>query len=292
MRLQRDHRGLHSGLRNRLELEHTGNSVLVEATTTSTATPTESATSVAGVSVAAITSEAIINGTTQAYASGDTTINATILNIQATDTGSSDSTAAVVGVGLFTGAGTTSTSTVNRTVQAYVAPGASINANGGSVTVAAMSTATPDADVTGVAVGGVAITADTVTDTISGKTYAYIGEGASVYSGRLDVSATGTNNATASPTNVAVGLAAGSGTSVTSNVNPDVEAFIGPQASGTPTGNTTIINVGAGTVKVHATSTNTATANMDNVAVGGVTISALLLSAIWAAQRVPTPGAG
>ena len=256
-----------------------GNSVLVEATTTSTANPTETGTSVGAISVTAITSEANIEGTTQAYAGGGTTINATSLNIQAMDTGSSDSDAVVTGVGFASGAGVSSTSTVSRTVQAYIAPNAVIHANGGSVTVAATSTATPDANVTGVSVGAIAVVAETVTDTVSGKTYAYIGEGASVYSGSLNVTATSNNSAIAAPTNVGVGLGVGTGANIASNVTPDVEAFIGPQAGGTPTGDTTIINVGGGMVSVQATSTNTATANLNNIAVGGVTISALFLSA-------------
>jgi hypothetical protein len=263
---------------NASTLSAAGHSVLVHATTTSTASPTETGSSVGTVSVAAITSEATIQGTTQAYAGGGTSITATGIDIQARDTGSSSSTAVVVGVGAFTGAGASSTSTVNRTTQAYIAPGAVLNANGGSVTVGATSSATPNANVTGVSVGGVAITADTVTDQVLGKTYAYVGEGASISSGGLDVGATSTNTAVATPTNVAVGLAAGSGTKINATVTPDVEAFIGPQAGGTVSGNTTTINVGGGTAGVHATSTNTATANLKNGTGGGVTINALILS--------------
>ena len=264
---------------NASNLSAAGNSVLVHATTTSTAAPTESASSFGTVAVAAITSEATIQGTTQAYASGGTSITATSLDIQAKDTSNSDSNTVVTGVGFATGAGASSTSLVSRTTQAFIAPNAVITANGATVTVGATSTATPNANITGVSLGAVAVTAETVTDTVSGKTYAYVGEGASVKSAGLDVGANSTNTAIAAPTTVAVGLAAGTGTHINSTVNPDVEAFIGPQAGGTATGNTTTINVGGGMATVHATSVNSATANLKNGTGGGITISALLLSA-------------
>jgi hypothetical protein len=263
-------------------LSASGNAVNVHATTTSTATPTEVGTSLGQVAVAAITSEATTEGTTQAYIGGGTTsITATKLDIQAKDTSNADSTAVVVGVGEFTGAGAGSTSLVDRTTQAYIAPGAVINANGGSVAVGATSSATPNADVVGVSVGGVAITADNISDTIMSPTYAYVGEGASVTAGSVDVEANATNDAEATPTNVAVGLAAGSGTKTTVTVAPDVQAFFGPQAGAkTTTGNTTTINVGStGTATIHATSSNTASIDFKNGTGAGLSISALNLEA-------------
>src|SRR5262249_41357625 len=138
--------------------------------------------------------------------------------IQAKDTSKADSTAVVTGVGLGTGAVVSSTSLVDRTTQAYIAPAAVINANGGTVSVGATSIATPNADVIGVSLGAVAVTAENISDTISGKTYAYVGEGASLTAGGVDVEANATNDAEATPTSVAVGLDAGTGTTTTVKV--------------------------------------------------------------------------
>src|SRR5262249_61027029 len=85
---------------------------------------------------------ATVNGPTQAYIGGTTTVPAGGLDVQATATSTATATSVIVGVGVFTGAGAQATSTVNRTTQAYVAPGAGISAPGASVTLGATSNPT------------------------------------------------------------------------------------------------------------------------------------------------------
>src|SRR5262249_14989851 len=102
-------------------------------------------------------------------------------------------------------------------------------------------------------------------------TWAYVGAGATVVAGGLDVEATASHGPTA--TGALGGLAglSGSGLRMNAQLAPDVDAFLGPRAKPTGTGllvpatssgSATTINV-PGTVRVKATSFNGGTTSVE-----------------------------
>ena len=151
---------------NNATLTATGNDVLVQATSTSTAAP--SATSAAGgiVGVGVLTSEATIDGMTEAYADGQTTASANAFNIDATANNTITSESTEVAVGLA-GIGILSQSATDTpTVQAYLGAGSNVQSNQ-SIMVDAMSSDDVTAQAEGVQAGLAAIGLTSATATMT-----------------------------------------------------------------------------------------------------------------------------
>ena len=151
-----------------------------------------------------------------------------------------------------------------------------------AVDVEALSTMTADANANGTgATGGVSVTVMRPRADVAGTTRAYIGAGADVFAGSVDIDADGAYTATADTVAVAVaGLAAGIGATANAIVSGLVDAHIGTAANATPGSTLTVVNTGSGAVTVDARSSMSATPTVTAIAVaGGVSISDLTMFA-------------
>ena len=235
--------------------------VIVKAISTSTAAPT--VTSVAGgyVAFAGLTSEAKIDGTTEAYACGTTTASAAAFDIgaKANNTATEDSNVAAVGL---IGVGILSlTATDTPTVQAYLGAGSNVQNNQGGITVDATSSDEVTAQAQGVSAGLVAIGANDATATMTPTVSAWIGSGATVTStGAVTVEATAmtTNGALASGDLKAVSAGDVESGTIMATAGAQVTSDIGSGAT----------VLAAGIVTVTAAGTNLVEATADVLSIG------------------------
>ncbi|HEY7759786.1 MAG TPA: hypothetical protein VIA64_10275 [Burkholderiales bacterium] len=272
--------------------------VLVEATTSSTATADAAGGAAGGVTIAGFTADATITSATRAYVGVDTAVAAGELDVVARATETARAEVLPVGIGSVTGTGGSAVAKVDSTVEAFVGARAGMAMPGGptavltiaaptgnpdadgTVNVSAVSTATADADAHGGAAGGtLSVSALLPTATVAGSTRAAVGEGTRVTSQGLTVEATGTNTTTSDIIGVSIGLAGGAGGNATSHVSRTIEASIGTPLGAAPAGDPTLVTAPTGAVAVKATSTNSATSNASGGAAGNVSISAFLANA-------------
>ncbi len=225
---------------------------MVEATTTSDATPSIYGVSGGLAAVAAMFSDSSIEGVTRSHVGGDTSVDANRLEIHATDTSGVHSSTLVVGIGGVTGAGARSTGTITRTTEAFVDSGSQLSLGAATLDIDAISKSTADGWATGVAAGGIAVAVLDVESTTDATTRAYVGSGASIDAGGLDLKADAVSLAKSPSTVVGVGLLAGAGIQLDAVDSSTVEAFIGPEAGYQAGDDVTRITVTGGDVNVTA----------------------------------------
>jgi len=252
-------------------------SVLVDATSTATADPSIIGGSAGLVSVAVMISQTTIGGTTRAYAGGETSVTADRLEVHSSDESTATPSTLVVGVGGVTGAGAKATSTVSRTTESYVGAGADISLGDGTLDVNATSQSMSEAKATGVGVGAISVALLFVDSTTNSTTRAFVGDGATVNAGQLNLLADATSLAKTPSKVVGVGLLAGAGIVLTATDISTVEAYIGPE-TGTETGaatddDVTQITIIGGGVNVTAVSHSTADAQTSVISVGLVGVA-------------------
>jgi hypothetical protein len=216
-------------------LTATGNNVNVHAKFTGFSDPKTAAVSGSvgfGGALSVVKADALISGTTSAFAAGGT-INAAKLSVDAHDI--STSTAFALSVGLSTGvalAATKATSKINRTTEAYLAAG-TINTSGGPVDVHATSSSKSDLDGASIAAGFAAVSLVLLDSTVATTTRAYVGDGANVTSGALDVKADAFNIVTSTSVNLSISLGGGNETFITATDDSTIEARLGPAKAAT-----------------------------------------------------------
>ena len=246
-------------------LHAVGHVVQVHSTSTSVAKPTVASAAVGALAIATLSSESYVNGTTRAYTGGVSTIDATTLDIHATDTNTSTSKSILVGGGAITGTGATSKSVISRDTKAYIADGAHITAGSAGITLKAETASnSADGEIVSVAVGGFDISIVFNTVDAGGTTSAFIGASTDVTAASFTATALANNTSHGQVDLVGVGGITGSG--VTENVKTTAVA----SAYLAPTGKLTVKNNGVdGPASFTATmATNTATAEGTGISVG------------------------
>ncbi|HEX6131215.1 MAG TPA: hypothetical protein VF044_05760, partial [Actinomycetota bacterium] len=219
-----------------------------------------------GGSFAGVFSTSTIAGTTSAYAAGSTTISASSLQLIADDNSTTTPfalTASLSIVGFSLGA-IDLDGTISRTTQAYIGAG-NVQVGSGQISAHATShaTATLSATSIGATLVGFSIGLVTMTSTANGSTKAFVGDGAIVGAGSLDLQAAATNDVSTTSLNVALTLAgiAGSNTDIEAFDSWLVDAHIGPEV---PSPSTTAADVTtSGNITVAASLTTTAVTNGD-----------------------------
>lgn len=236
--------------------------------------------------------KATIGGRASAWVDGATTVSAGRLDVTATGVHNADATGGGVAIGIGGGAGANASSIITRTTEAYVgtrvgaarqpatlAVGTNPAADNGTINVHATSTSNALVDVTVGVVAGIGVAALIIEARVSSTTRAYVGRGATITAGVLDVRATSTDDATAETVAVSVGLAAVTGGETKATVAANTAAFVGTPVGETP-GNganpTTTVNVG--TLGVRATSTADAQAKAVQVAVAAISVAVISLN--------------
>ena len=266
------------------------NAVNVQATSTLTATTIAGGSSGGTASISDMSPTSTLGGTTQAYVGGATTVVASQLDINANSTNSATAAVAMVGVGGITGSGANPLTAVNRDTEAYIASGANVSAGTGTVNVSAAI----DLDVRGQCPiesrSALArsqpwmcksyIGTTDGTDATEAKTWAYIGEGASVSAGNISVTANANNTAIATPDIFAIGGFSGSGATATTVILPDVEAFVGTVPGSTASGTTTTLSAPGGQITVSAMSSNTTISSAQKSGGGGIDVGVLIVNAV------------
>src|SRR3989442_468978 len=139
--------------------------------------------SLTGGAFAGVLAESKIQGTTSAYAGGNTTINAAGLEISADDHSTTTPKSFTLGIALV-GLAVDVVSvlgTVSRTTQAYLGAG-SVQSGGSPITVHATSHATSTLDSTSIAVTlvGISFSKVTMKSKVDGATKAFVDDGALV----------------------------------------------------------------------------------------------------------------
>ncbi|HEX5590080.1 MAG TPA: hypothetical protein VFX65_07310, partial [Candidatus Limnocylindrales bacterium] len=226
--------------------------------------------SLGGGAVSLVKADALIAGTTSAFAAGGT-ISANGLDVKATD--QSTVTAYAKSSGISTGlsiSGVIANASVTRTTQAYVGAG-TLNTNGGPLTVHATSTSTNELDGDSIAAGAAAIGGVTLDAKDATTTQAYVGDGALVQAGVVDLKAHATNTVSATSLNISIALlAAGALTLMQATDDSQVSAWIGPP-TGTTSGGTaaSVIATGNVTVAAQLDSTVTSESKLGSISLGG-----------------------
>jgi hypothetical protein len=236
----------------------TGGSVQVVANSTMTAASTLSGGTAGGATVGATSGIANLDGATNAYVGGHVTINAQQATIRANSTNSAIATTVATSIAAIGGSGIGVTVDANHDTNATIAGGASVTVTG-DLNVAAQSAENATANVIGGSGGTVTVSAINASATIEGQSWADVGEGATVSAATVKVTANGINSANAAPSIANLGGYTG-GVNVTAAMTPDIEAFIGPSA----TGSGALTTITASSLAVSAQSTDNALATASN----------------------------
>ena len=214
-------------------------------------------------------SNATVSGSSIAYVNG---IGSTLkiggpLSISAKATSGTVDQATVGAGGVLSAAGASATANDSETTKAYLAAGAALIGSG-PVTITADGTATPSINLTvgsgGVISGGGATA--TVNDTTS--TQAYIDTGSTIGTaanpgGSVTIAATGIDEGNNSISIGSGGVLTGNGTTVTTNVDPNISAYLANNAK----------IYSSGSVNVTATSTRAeGHSTAKSISIGGVAV--------------------
>lgn len=258
------------------------NPVTISATSTNTAKSTAGGGDVSTIGVQALLLSSTINGATNAYIGGDTTITASGVVVYAGTTSNANSKVILAGLSVLAGGnGTRPIATENHAVNAYIDTGANLTATG-VVTLAAESSRMATAEATsGSGALGVDVDVLVASATISGTTQAYVSQGAYVSATGLNILATATSrNASATSFLVDVSIvAAGDGANTASTVKGTVAAFVGAAAGASAT-STTMLDIGGKLTVQAQTISDTSTAKATGgTGGGGVEVDALITSA-------------
>jgi len=256
-----------------------GNSSDVDATNDITVTATDDATirsdvasgmlsvAIAGASIGVSLTDNTVNNTVKAYIDADVTSTGGDIRVNADSLGQADALAVATSISVsvgVAGSGAGATSTVKGPIEAYFGNGAVVTAENGTAFVRAASDARVDAETRGGSVASlVAISGMVSTAKAEGSTKAYAGEGVTVTSKGLDVSAGAANTVNALSDVMNVGIIGGAGATATAQANRNVEAFVGPEGEATEGSSATIITVTGGDVRVAARSASTVDADAE-----------------------------
>ena len=237
---------------------------------------------------------AIVGGRNSAYVTGTVTVNASDLEVSADGTHIADADSVSIGIGVAAGgAGGGGRAEVSRITEAYVgsAVGAPrtvgvITIGTGEIVIDADSNSTAEVDVQGGAgAAGISVAAMVATAAISAVTRAYVGEGALVTAGEVDVTADAIEFADADAVPVSVALASVSVGKADAIITSETAAFAGTPNGWTPAASpTTTITLTAGgdadgTLTITATTNAHALAEAQGGSAGGLTVGVMLATA-------------
>ncbi|MCH8129679.1 MAG: hypothetical protein IIC70_07260, partial [Acidobacteria bacterium] len=226
----------------------------------------------AGASVATATA----GGLTQAYIGNNVqigknpgkTVNDVI--IRADSDIDVDTNALAISAGIGTGSANVSESTVEGTVNAYIAGSAQVETTG-SITVEAISMAHADADTLGVTAGGIAIGVSMAKATVEPDVEAYIGQAAMIDAGNdVELLARADHDAIASAVSSAGGVLAANGSDSRATVSGTLKAHVD---------NGALVHAD-NAVTVEASSKASADADAFGVAAGGLAVGVSLAKAV------------
>ena len=239
---------------NSASLTAVGHKVEITSTGFSSLSPESTGAAVGLISVAAVSSEATIAGSTLADIQGRTTVNAGTLDVKADDTNISTPSTLVVGVGAVTGAGASSTADVKRSTKAYVGVGADLEAGTGAVNIMAHSMSTTHGKTEGGSVGAISVTALSVHATDETTTQAFVDDGVTLKSGGLTVNAKADDDVSAPTDALGIGFFGTAAVIDLKAVDTGlVEAYVGPSHGKASAGTPTVVTVDGGDVAVSAT---------------------------------------
>ena len=256
-----------------------GKAVNINATSVNNSTSKTQGFSGGGVSVTFQLAEADVSGQTQASIGAGSSVTGA-LSVTANDTSTGTPTTKVLGIGAFTGAGAVASSTLNRTVEAFIGNKTGTTNNQstftltGSANVNATSLETATVDSEGATIGLIALGIAVPTAAIEGVTRAYIGpdttvNGSAANSG-VTVTASDTSNATITAKGIGVSVAGGAVVSPSAMVSRNVQAFI--DASGQ-------VLAGSGAVALTASSNESSSASATGGGGGGFNVFAMIPTA-------------
>src|SRR5262249_52879196 len=158
------------------QLNATSGGVLIDGESDLTANATADGGSGGVVSVAIMDAEATVGGSTQGYADGNLTVNASSLSIKANSTNHATPDGLSVAIGVVGGAGTQMTGTISRITEAYVGTNAdvttptdhsSLTFTGGDVSLNATSMSTTTASPLSLSIGVANVSAAATTTSIT-----------------------------------------------------------------------------------------------------------------------------
>ena len=271
-----------------------GTTVTVDATSTNTVATTVEGASGGAASVSVMVASAVVQGMTQAWVGVGSKITGT-LDVESNDTSTATPTTKVLGIGLFSGAGSSASAVLKRTVEAYIGneTGSSPTSQStvtlnGSADVGATSNETANVYAEGASGGIVSANVSVPNAEIDGVTRAYVGpkttvDGSASNSG-VTLKASDTSTATVNAVGVSVGgLAAIDVVSPTATAARDSQAFI--DAGGK-------VLAGGATVLLQATSDTTASASASGGGGGGLSIAAMIPTATISGATDAFVGAG
>ncbi|HEY3486047.1 MAG TPA: hypothetical protein VGK49_11735, partial [Ilumatobacteraceae bacterium] len=207
--------------------------VTVAASALAVADPDVVAVAVGAASVNVINYSSTIGGTTTAKVDGASTrVQATKVDITATDTNTATPDIRQINIGAFTVSTVNATPTINRTTQALIGAGATLIAQTLStgtrhpVALTATSTSTLDSSIKQFSFGLITIGVLNLGGTISTTTRAYIDKSATVTAAALTLSATSTPKLTSEVSSVQVSALSVGAMSVTGTLGGSTEAYV------------------------------------------------------------------
>jgi len=262
------------------DLEATGNSVTVQATSTSYAAPVTKGNSGGLVAVSLLNADAVIRGSTRAYVGGTGGVAADTLEVRALDANTARPKTRVVAAGAITVNKATSDITLTRMTEAQIASGADLTISSGDLVVSAESISASIGAMTSTGVGAITLGFLTVTSSIDSTTRAAIAAGArvSVPNGNVDVVAATVNLADARTSSTSIGAVTFDTSDPTARITATTEALALGDISG-PDG-----TPGAVTVRVSADGNDATTAGAESLSIGLVSIG----SSTVVAETAPT----
>jgi hypothetical protein len=241
--------------------------VTLSSNSTSNASPTITGLSGGLAAVAAMVSETTVEGITRSYIDGKTSVQASRMDVRATDSSTVDPQTLVVGVGAITGVGAKSTGTTRRTTEAFVASASELTFGTTVLDILATSTSASKGKAGGSAGGGIAVAILDVESNVRSITRAYIGDSTGIAAGQLNLKSDATSSAIAPSEVAGIGLLAGAGIELNAVDSSLSEAFIGA-ATTTQSVTPTSITITGGGVDVDAKMNSTAEAKTKVTSIG------------------------
>jgi hypothetical protein len=241
----------------------------IGATSNNTATATSNVGTGGLVAIGVSVPLANVRATTTATLAG-TVSNAGEVEILADSTNTATSTSRVLAIGLGAASGTVSRATTAGLTEASIGAGSTLTLPGKDVTVTATAIETAIADVIGVTVAGIAVTALLPTAIAGGTTRAQVGQGSTITARDLLVEADATLSATATTTGGALALIGVSVLTADAQVTGVTEAIVGA-ATGSPA--TSSANVTLNLAKLTVLAMANATAFSNVIGMTGAAVS-------------------
>ena len=256
--------------------------VLVAARVNQTVTASAKGGTGGAVGIGGLVVKAYADASSRAYIGNGANVQAGSLTIEVGGFGNTTNDPAlrtvkaesvIGGVALVAGGGSSSTSRITGSLDAYIGAGATVVVTGEAM-VRANGKSKADSTADGGNGGALAISVFFSTATIGGTgvgTRAWVGANANVRAGSLQLLANTTDDATATLLVVTVALLAGGGGTATATIDSDAASYIGPTTGSAATSVTTT----SGVLNLLATSSQIATAKVTGGGGGGVNVSAV-----------------